>query len=92
MGLLRKRKTISIGWIVFAAGMHRCWFCFASNKTNAYFYIFYCGGHTMHIQYESYKDILDEKIGFGKKIVEEIIDNVVEQVTTYCHQTLTTVC
>ena len=40
----------------------------------------------MHIQYESYKDILDEKTGFGKKIVDEIIDNVVEQVTAYCQQ------
>lgn len=40
----------------------------------------------MHIQYESYKDILDEKTGFGKKIVDEIVDNVVEQVTAYCQR------
>lgn len=40
----------------------------------------------MHIQYESYKDLWDEKIGFGRTIVDEIIDNVVEQVILYCHQ------
>ena len=40
----------------------------------------------MHIQYESYKDILNDQTGFGKKIVDEIIDNVVEQVTAYCQQ------
>ena len=29
----------------------------------------------MHLQYESYDDILSEEKGFGRKIVEEIIDN-----------------
>lgn len=38
----------------------------------------------MHLQYESYEDILSEDRGFGRKIVEEIVDNIVEQVTAYC--------
>lgn len=39
----------------------------------------------MHLQYESYGDILNDK-GFGRKIVEEIIDNITEQVTAYCQR------
>lgn len=40
----------------------------------------------MHLQYESYDDILSEERGFGRKIVEEIIDNITEQITAYCQQ------
>lgn len=40
----------------------------------------------MNIQYEDYSDILCEEKGFGRKIVEEIIDNIVEQITLYCQQ------
>lgn len=38
----------------------------------------------MHIQYENYKDLLSEKEGFGLKIIEEIVDNIVAQVILYC--------
>lgn len=40
----------------------------------------------MHIQYEKYSDILSDEKGFGRKIVEEIIDNITEQVTLYCKE------
>ena len=40
----------------------------------------------MHLQYESYTDILSEEKGFGRKIVEEIIDNITAQITEYCQQ------
>ncbi len=40
----------------------------------------------MHLQYESYEDILSDSKGFGRKIVEEIVDNIVEQITAYCRQ------
>lgn len=40
----------------------------------------------MHIQYERYSDLLSEKVGFGTKIIDEIIDNITEQVTLYCHK------
>lgn len=32
----------------------------------------------MHIQYEKYSDILSDKVGFGKKNVEEIIVHISE--------------
>lgn len=38
----------------------------------------------MHIQYETYKELLSEKNGFGRKIVDEIIENIAEQATMYC--------
>lgn len=38
----------------------------------------------MHVQYESYEHILSEDRGFGRKIVEEIVDNIAEQLTAYC--------
>lgn len=40
----------------------------------------------MHIQYEQYKEILSEENGFGRKIVEDIIDNIAEQATMYCQE------
>ena len=40
----------------------------------------------MHIQYEKYSDILSDKVGFGKKNVEEIIVHISEQVIFYCQE------
>lgn len=40
----------------------------------------------MHIQYEKYSDILSDKVGFGKKTVDEIIVHISEQVTFYCQE------
>lgn len=58
--------------------------CCYINKAYAYFGM--GRNEIMHIQYEKYSDILSEKEGFGTKIVEEIIDNIVEQVTLYCQE------
>lgn len=38
----------------------------------------------MHIQYEAYRELLNEEKGFGRKIVDEIIENIAEQATMYC--------
>ncbi len=38
----------------------------------------------MHIQYENYKELLSEEKGFGRKIVDEIVENIAEQATMYC--------
>lgn len=38
----------------------------------------------MHIQYDAYKELLSEEKGFGKKIVNEIVENIAEQATMYC--------
>ena len=40
----------------------------------------------MHIQYEAYKELLSEEKGFGRKIVDDIIDNIAEQATMYCQE------
>lgn len=40
----------------------------------------------MHVQYEKYSELLSESVGFGQKIIDEIIDNVTEQVTLYCQE------
>ena len=38
----------------------------------------------MNLKYDYYEDILDEKTGFGKKIIEEIVDNIAKQAIEYC--------
>lgn len=40
----------------------------------------------MHIQYEAYPDLLSEEKGFGRKIIEDIIDNITKQVIMYCQE------
>jgi len=40
----------------------------------------------VHIQYEAYKELLSEEKGFGRKIVEDVIDNITEQAVIYCQE------
>lgn len=40
----------------------------------------------MRIVYDDYKTVLDEKTGFGKNIVESIVDNITKQAVNYCQK------
>lgn len=40
----------------------------------------------MHIIYEKYAEILGTENGFGEDVIEDIILNITEQVTQYCHE------
>ncbi len=40
----------------------------------------------MHIIYEKYAEMLGTENGFGEDVIEDIILNITEQVTQYCHE------
>lgn len=55
--------------------------CFITNNVYAYFL---SGGLIMFIQYGTCKELFSEEKGFGKEIIDDIIDNVTKQAIAYC--------